>query len=160
MTARSDREAEHERTVTIVRDFDVPARVLFRAFSSPEHLRGWLGPPGYPLTLCEVDFRVGGRFRFAMTGPDGQQMMPFGGEYLTIVPNRELSYSNAFEQQGAETMVVTLRFEEHDGRTRLTQHTVFASAAMKAAHLHRGYEGGVLAGFEQLAALVAGWGGT
>ncbi len=150
-------ESAPDRTITIVRDFDVPPQVLFRAFSTPEHLRAWLGPPGYPLTLCELDFRVGGRFRFAMTGPDGRQMTPFGGEYLAIVPNREITYTNGFEQPGAETMTVTIRFEEHAGRTRLTQHTVFASATMKADHLQRGYEGGVRAGFAQLEALVRAW---
>ena len=57
----------------------------------------WFGPKGWPITLCEMDFREGGRFRFAMTGPDGKQNTPFGGEYLEIVPNRKIVYDNAFE---------------------------------------------------------------
>lgn len=149
------KSTEHERSVTLIREFDVPARFLFRAFSTPEHLKQWFGPPGYPLTLCEVDFRVGGRFRFAMTGPDGAQMPAFGGEYLTIEPDREIKYTNRFEAPGAETMIVTIALEERGSKTRLTQHTLFASIAMKEAHMQRGYEAGVRAGFDQLAAVLA-----
>jgi uncharacterized protein YndB with AHSA1/START domain len=143
--------------VVITRVFAVPARVLFAAFSAPEHLARWFGPPGWPLTLCEVDFRVGGRYRFAMTGSDGKQGPPFGGEYLEIVPNRKIVYTNAFERPGAESMVVTISFDEDErsGRTTLTVHTRFASVAMKRAHLGMGYEQGLGAALEQLADLVA-----
>lgn len=147
-------EPKSERTVVIQRTFDVPANVLFLAHSTPEHVMKWFGPPGYPLTLCEMDFRVGGRFRFAMTGPDGRQMTPFGGEYLEIVHDELIRYSNAFEEEGAETMIVTLRFTEEDGRTHLRMETVFESIAMKAEHLSMGYEQGVAAGLDQLADVV------
>ncbi len=78
-------ESIADREVVITRTYDAPARLLFEAWSKPEHLMKWFGPVGWPLTLCEVDFRKGGRFRFAMTGPSGQQNTPFGGEYLEIV---------------------------------------------------------------------------
>ena len=89
-------EPAADRTVTIARTFDAPARLLFEAYSTPKHLMKWFGPVGWPLTLCEVDFRVGGRFRFAMTGPDGVQNTPFGGEYLEIIPDRKIVFDNGF----------------------------------------------------------------
>jgi uncharacterized protein YndB with AHSA1/START domain len=150
-------EPEAEREITIVRETNVPARFLFRAWSRPEHLLTWFGPPGCPLTLCEVDFRIGGRFRFAMTGPDGVTMMPFGGSYLAIEENRLLRYSSAFEEPGAETMLVTVRFEEQRGHTTITMHTLFESIAMMHAHVGRGYRNGVNAALDQLTALVSGW---
>lgn len=70
-------------------------------------LRRWFGPKGWPPTLREVDFRPGGRFRFAMTGPSGEQNTPLGGEYPEIVPNRRIVFDNSFEQPGSEKMVVT-----------------------------------------------------
>jgi len=149
-------EPAADRTVVIERTFDLPARVLFLAYSKPEHVRKWFGPPGYPLTLCEMDFRIGGRYRFAMTGPDGKQMTPFGGEYLDIVENRRISYSNAFEKEGAETMIVTVTFTEQDSRTLLSIRTVFGSVAMKQQHMSMGYEQGVGAGLDQLAAVAGG----
>ena len=148
-------EPESDRTFVIARTIDAPARLLFEAYSAPEHLMSWFGPPGYPLTLCEMDFRVGGRYRFAMTGPDGKRGTPFGGTYLEIVPNEKIVYDNRFEMEGAETMVVAVTFEERGGKTSLTIRTVFGSLAMKKQHLGMGYEQGVGAGCDQLAAHVA-----
>lgn len=154
---RTDSAAESigDRELVIRRVFDAPARLLFAAYSTPEHVMRWFGPKGWPLTLCEIDFRVGGRYRFAMTGPDGRQNAPFGGAYLEIVPNRKIVYDNAFEAPGAEKMIVTVTFDERAGQTTLTIHTLFASVAMKDAHVGVGYEGGVGSGLDQLADLVA-----
>ncbi|MBX9587925.1 MAG: SRPBCC domain-containing protein [Hyphomonadaceae bacterium] len=148
-------EPEADRTVVITRVFDAPARLLFMAYSKPEHIMKWFGPKGWPVTLCEMDFRKGGRFRMAMTGPSGKQNTPFGGEYLEIVRNRKIVYDNAFETPGAEKMVVTVTFEEKDGKTKLTIRTLFGSVAMKNEHMGMGYEQGVNSGLDQLADVVA-----
>ena len=148
-------ESTADREVVITRTYDAPARLLFEAWSKPEHLMKWFGPVGWPLTLCEVDFRKGGRFRFAMTGPSGRQDMPFGGEYLEIVPNRKIVFDNAFEAPGSEKMITTVTFDEKDGRTTLTHHTLFASAAMKNEYVAMGFVQGVGSGFDQLAGVVA-----
>jgi len=144
-----------DRVVIITREYDAPARLLFEAWSKPEHLMKWFGPVGWPLTLCEVDFRKGGRFRFAMTGPSGKQNTPFGGEYLEIVPNRKIVYDNGFESPGAERMIVTITFDEHGGKTMLTYHTLFASVAMRNDHVGLGFVQGVGSGLDQLADVVA-----
>jgi len=149
-------ESTADREVTITRVYDCPARLLFEAWSRPEHLMKWFGPVGWPLTLCELDFRKGGRFRFAMTGPSGAQNTPFGGEYLEIVPNRRIVFDNAFEEPGAEKMVMTITFDEKDGKTTMTWHTLFASVAMKASHVGMGFEQGVGSGLDQLADVAAG----
>lgn len=103
-----------------------------------------------------MGFRVGGRFRFAMTGPEGRQNRPFGGQYLEIVPNRKIVFDNAFETPGAEKMLVTITCDELAGKTTLTIHTLFASVAMKNEHVGGGYERGVGSGLDQLADVVAG----
>jgi uncharacterized protein YndB with AHSA1/START domain len=144
-------ERTAEREVVITRVFDAPAGVLFEAFSRPEHVSRWFGPRGWPVTLCEMDFRVGGRFRFAMTGPGGVQGTPFGGEYLEIVPDARIVYDNGVELPGAERMVVTTTFTEQGGRTTLTIHTLFASVAMRDEHVGGGYVDGVGSGLDQLA---------
>jgi uncharacterized protein YndB with AHSA1/START domain len=144
-----------DREVVITRTFDAPARLLFEAWSRPEHIKRWFGPVGWPVTHCEMDFRKGGRFRFAMTGPGGEEGPPFGGEYLEIVPHRRIVYDNAFEAPGSEKMIVTVTFEENAGRTLLTIHTLFATAAMKNEHVGMGYVEGVGSGLDQLADVVA-----
>ena len=147
--------SEDDRSVVITRTFDAPARLVFQACSKPEHVRRWFGPVGWPLTLCEMDFRVGGRYRFAMTGPDGVQGTPFSGTYLEIVPDRRIVYDNAFELPGAETMVMRFDFTEVDGRTTMTMHTLFGSMGMKASHVGAGFVQGTGSGLNQLEAVVA-----
>jgi uncharacterized protein YndB with AHSA1/START domain len=150
----SDRTVEPvaEREVVITREFAAPARLLFEAYRNPEYLKRWFGPRGWPLTLCDMDFRVGGRFRFAMTGPDGVQEPAFGGAYLEIVPDRKIVYViDTF----AEPMTVTLSYDEVDGKTTLTYHTLFGSVAMKNEHMGFGFAAGVNSGLDQLADLVA-----
>jgi len=139
----------------MVRQYDAPARLLFEAWSKPEHLMKWFGPKGWPVTMCEVDFRVGGRFRMAMTGPSGVQDTPFGGQYLEIVPTRKIVYDNGFESPGAPKMIVTVVFEEAGGRTTLTITTLFESIAMKIEYLGLGFEQGFGSGLDQLGDLVA-----
>jgi len=149
-------EPVSEREVTITRTFDAPARLLFEAYSKPEHIKRWFGPKGWPVTMCEMDFCVGGKFRFAMTGPSGKQNTPFGGEYLDIVPNRKIVYDNGFESEGAGRMVVTVTFDELEGgKTKLTIHTVFESIAMRNSHVSLGFEQGTNSGLDQLAELTA-----
>ncbi len=143
-------EPESEREHTITRVFEVPARILFEAFSEPEHLLRWFGPKGFPLKECDVDFRIGGTFRFAMASAEGKLLPAFGGTYLAIEKNSVIRYSSALELPDAETMIVTVRFEEQNGKTTLTQHTLFASIAMKQKHFAMGYEVGVASGLEQL----------
>lgn len=155
MPERNDPDGEpaNARDVTIVRDYDVPARYLFLAWSRPEHVRNWFGPVGWPITLCEIDFRVGGRFRFAMTGPSGVQNTPFGGTYLEIVPDRKIVFDNGFE--GAdESMIMSVTFEEKNGRTRLTHHTLFSTVAMYQSHVGQGFVEGTNSGLDQLGDVV------
>ena len=123
--------------------------------SKPEHIKRWFGPVGWPVTLCEMDFRVGGKFRFAMTGPSGKQNTPFGGTYREIVQDRKIVYDNGFESKDSGRMVVTVSFDEQDGKTTLTVHTVFQSIAMYRSHVSRGFEQGTNSGLDQLADLAA-----
>ena len=144
-----------DRELTVVRVFDAPARVLFKAHAERDHIMRWFGPAGYPVTHCELDFRVGGKWRMAMTGPDGTQNPPFGGTYLEIVPDRKIVWDNGFEAEGSPRMVTSFLFEEVDGKTTLTMKTVFESKAMRDEYLGVGMEEGINSGLDQLQAVVA-----
>ena len=149
-------EPEADREITLTRVYDAPARLLFECWSKPEHVMKWFGPVGWPLTLCEIDFRKGGRFRFAMTGSSGKQNTPFGGEYLEIAPPRRLVFTNGFEQPDAERMIWTVTFDEKGGKTTLTIRTLFSTVAMKNSHVEMGFRQGLGSGLDQLADVVAG----
>ncbi|MDP2342140.1 MAG: SRPBCC domain-containing protein [Deltaproteobacteria bacterium] len=152
----SSSEPVADRELVIERVIDAPARLVFLAHSKPEHVTRWFGPRPYPLTFCEMDFRVGGRFRFAMTGPSGVQNPFFGGEYLEILPDQKIAYTNGFEAPGSEQMIVTLTFVERAGKTTLTMHTLFSSIAMKDEHVAMGFKEGVNIGLDQLVDVVGG----
>lgn len=141
-----------DRELTLTRVIRAPARILFDAHRRPEFLRRWFGPASCPLASVELDFRVGGRYRFVMKGPGGPA---FGGEYLAIVEDRRIAYTSTLEEPGAETMVVTVTLDEDDGVTTLTHHTRFASARMRSEHFGRGYEVNLGSTLDVLAALAA-----
>jgi len=154
VTANKD-DSTADRECIIQREFDAPAGLLFLAWTKPEYITRWFGPVGYPVTMCEMDFRVGGKFRFAMTAPDGTLNTPFGGTYREIVPDKKIVFDNGFESHGAGRMVVTVTFEESRDRTLLTVHTVFESVAMRNEHLRAGFVEGSNSGLDQLTGVVA-----
>lgn len=159
MTQRQNESGHEEpiedRLFIVERVFDAPAALLFEAYSTPEHLMRWYGPEDYPLTMCEVDFRVGGTYRFAMTGPDGVQMTPFGGHYLEIVPDEKIVYDDAWEGSDVPAMTITVTFTERDGRTTLRVETLFPSVAVKEKHLKMGMKEGFNSALDQLEALLS-----
>lgn len=163
MTQDENSKPLASRTASIRRKMNVPAKYLFAAHAAPELLMRWFGPVGYPVTLCDIDFRVGGRWRMAMTGPDGLQGPPFGGTYREIAPNSRIVYDNGFEEAGggslnlqnAGTMVMTVTFEEADSATTVTVSTLFETVEMKQEYLGVGMLEGISSGFDQLEVVVA-----
>jgi uncharacterized protein YndB with AHSA1/START domain len=154
MTPPTKTESETDRQIIIVRQFDAPARVLFLAYSKPEHLKQWFGPVGWPLTRCEMDFRVGGLYRFAMTGPDGAEGPLFGGEYLEIEPGKRLVYTNGFEAPGSPRFEVAITFDEAGGKTTLTMVSTFESKAVRDQYVELGFKEGTNSGLDQLAGVA------
>jgi uncharacterized protein YndB with AHSA1/START domain len=96
-------------TIRLARDFDAPPSEIFEAWTKPEHVTCWWDAAGDPLTLCEIDLRPGGSFRFVTRGhPD----LPFAGVYREIAPPDRL----IFEALGSTGRVL---IREADGRTHM-----------------------------------------
>jgi uncharacterized protein YndB with AHSA1/START domain len=161
---QSKTESVADRTASISRKMNVPARYIFAAHSKAEHLMRWFGPVGYPVTTCDIDFRPGGTWRMVMTGPDGVEGPPFGGTYHEIVPNSLIVYDNAFEDgkggdmnlQSAGRMTMTTTLVEVDGHTTVTVSILFATVAMKQEYLGIGMLEGISSGFDQLEGVAKG----
>ena len=85
---------ETER-MTITRVFDAPRELVWKAWTDPKYVMLWWGPKGFTCPACEIDFRVGGKFRFCMRMPDGQEGWN-GGEYHGIVLHEKIVYSMYF----------------------------------------------------------------
>jgi uncharacterized protein YndB with AHSA1/START domain len=134
MPSNSATAEQRELVLEIDRIFEAPRELVWRLWRDPEHMVRWHGPEGYALKACEMDFRVGGKWRRCMSMHPGHEHW-ISGEYLEIVEPERLSftYINAFD--GFET-VVTMDFSEiAPGRTRmLFRQTPFISREERDAH--------------------------
>jgi uncharacterized protein YndB with AHSA1/START domain len=144
----AEREVFHRRT------YDAPARIVFLAFTTAEHLQKWWGPKPYPVTHCELEFKVGGKIRYAMTGPDGVRTPFSAGEFLVIEPNQRIMWSQTFEGSGVAPMTVDVTFVEKNGKTELTVHSIFPTVQVKGEHVKMGFEQGLGMGLDQLRDVV------
>lgn len=98
-------------TVRLHRVMKAPAERLYRAFTTAEAMAKWLPPHGFTCTVHHLDVRVGGSFRMSFTNFTTQQGHTFGGEYLELVPNTRLRYTDQFDDPnlpGVLQVTVTL----------------------------------------------------
>ena len=72
---------------------DVPAELVWKAWTTPEHLKHWFCPKPWTVTDCEIDLRPGGIFRTVMRSPEGQEF-PNVGCYLEVMPNERLVFTD------------------------------------------------------------------
>ena len=81
-----------DTSIVVRREFGAPAAKVWQAMTEPDHLRRWLGNPGFPLTTCEMDVRVGGRDRLLGKFVDGSESR-FEAQYFDVVPEKRLVYA-------------------------------------------------------------------
>jgi uncharacterized protein YndB with AHSA1/START domain len=111
-----------EREVTLVRTFDAPRDLVFRAWTEPKHLQQWWGPACWTNSVAEVDLRVGGAWKVVMRAPDGGEY-PCVGIYREIdAPTRLVFTNDAVATDGTRLLdgLTTVLFEEEGGKTKLT----------------------------------------
>jgi uncharacterized protein YndB with AHSA1/START domain len=148
-------EIESDRVLVITRTFAAPRRVVFDAITKPEHVRRWYGCDAMTMTVCEIDLRPGGRWRYVLRMTDGSEH-GFGGEYREVVPPERIVCTENYEPLGpGHEMVATVTLEEHAGRTTLQNRLVYQSRADRDGHIGAGMEAGMRESHERLAALVA-----
>jgi uncharacterized protein YndB with AHSA1/START domain len=142
-----------DREIVLTRVFDAPRRLVFDAFSKPELLKRWFGPRGWSLTVCEVDLRVGGSWRFVLRGPDGKEM-GMRGVYREVVPPERSVHTESFDDYPGES-VVTAVFTEQAGKTLLTATVLYSSKEIRDAVVQSGMEHGAAESYDKLAELLA-----
>jgi uncharacterized protein YndB with AHSA1/START domain len=131
MTTADAATSTADREIVLSREYDAPRELVWRAYTDPAHLPNWWGPNGFTNTVHEMDVRVGGRWRFIMHGPDGTDY-PNRIVYQEVTPPERLVFlhgEDVDDDPGA--FHVTVTFDDLDGRTRVTQRMLFATAAQK-----------------------------
>jgi uncharacterized protein YndB with AHSA1/START domain len=110
--------APTERKLVFTRVLDAPRSLVFDAWTKPEMLKHWFGPRGWSLVVCEIDLRVGGRWRFVLRGPDGAEI-GMRGVYREIVRPERTVYTETFDHIPGQSLVTGV-LAEHGGQTMLT----------------------------------------
>lgn len=144
-----------DREIAMTRTFDAPRRMVWDAYTRPELIRRWLlGPDGWTMPVCEVDFRVGGSFRFVWR--KGDHEMGMGGVYREIVVPERIVSTEQFDDPWYEgEAVATLVLTERDGKTTMTTTVLYASKEIRDGVLKSGMESGVATSYDRLAAILA-----
>ena len=146
-------ERTSDRELVVTRTFNAPARIVFVAWTRPELITRWWVPKstGMSLLSCEMDVRVGGRYRLAF-GHDASNAAEFFGRYVEVTPHSRLAWTN--EEGGDAGPVTTVTFEERGGKTLLVLHELYPSKeALDAAGT--GAADAMSESFEQLDELLA-----
>lgn len=141
--------------VVITRVLDAPRGMVFDAFTKPDLVRRWLlGPPGWTMPVCEIDLRVGGKYRYVWENADGQRMA-MGGTFTEIVRPARMVATQLFDEDwtGGETLVMT-EIVELKGKSTVTTTVHYASREARDAALQTGMAQGMESGYERLEDLL------
>ena len=149
-----------------LREIDLPAADVWRAWTEPELLKQWFCPRPWKVVECEIDLRPGGVFRTLMQSPEGQNMPAGAGTYLVVEPEKRLVWTNALgpgfrpnpqpeNSSAGFAFVADLRLDAlRNGRTRYHARVMHASQAARDAHVAMGFEAGWDAALDQLVELM------
>jgi uncharacterized protein YndB with AHSA1/START domain len=144
----------HEGSQLVIsRTFAAPAALVYEAMTNPEHIRRWWGAGHGEVTTCEVDLRVGGRWHFAQTGPDGQEVS-FSGEYRELDPPGHLVHTEVFDNIQSPPSLVESTLTEQDGKTTLHAVITYDSPETVDMVLASGMEVGLNDSYDALERIV------
>ena len=112
------KENEDKRTLTLKRTFNAPVKLVWDAWTQPEHIANWWGPKGMKTKIVEHDFKVGGKWKYTLVMPDGSQFIGEGVYSLIVVLKKIFSSANFKPMtEGVEIQAV---FEEDGEKTNFT----------------------------------------
>ncbi|MEN3110749.1 SRPBCC family protein [Uliginosibacterium paludis] len=138
-------------TVELHRVLRAPPEKVYRAFLDPLALARWIPPYGFLCSVSHLDARVGGSFRMSFTNFTTGHSHSFGGDYLELVPNERLRYTDKFDDPnlpGTLTVTVTLAAVSCGTGLRVVQEGIPAAIPVEMCYL--GWQESLL----QLAQLV------
>jgi len=140
-----------DRELVMTRVFDAPRRLVYDAHTKPELVRQWLlGPPGWTMPVCEMDVRVGGKYRWVWKSERDGTTMGMGGVYRDVTaPERLVSTEKFDEAWYPGESLNTLVLVEQGGRTTLTQTMRYESREAREAVVKSGMEKGVAASYHR-----------
>ncbi len=146
--------------VTVTRAFDAQPDLVFAAFTKPPLVQKWLlGPPGWSMPVCDIDFKVGGKYRYRWRSDKDGTEFGFVGTFKEIEAPRLIVHSEKFDEKyGDPSMpgetLVTTRFEKRGGRTVVTMTQRFESKQARDTAVGTGMTDGMEQSFKLLDQLL------
>jgi uncharacterized protein YndB with AHSA1/START domain len=119
-----------DRTITFSRVLAASPELVFACFHDPVHISNWWGPNGFSTTTYEMDFRVGGVWRYTMHGPDGTDYPNFVS-YTEIVPSRRIAYDHGTSAENPKMFEALITFAEEGAKTRVTLQLTLQDSAQR-----------------------------
>lgn len=140
------------RTLTIKKTFDVPVKLVWEAWTRPEHIAKWWGPQGMKTKIVEHDFRVGGKWKYTMAMPDGSAFIGEGIYSLIVSLQRVFSSANFIPMtEGVEIQAI---FEAKGNKTEFTFNVVHPTEEYRDQQEKMGFYNGWGSTFTRLESFV------
>jgi uncharacterized protein YndB with AHSA1/START domain len=151
-----------DREVKVTRSFRAPRALVYRAYTEPELVRRWLlGPPGWSMPICEMDVRVGGRFRWRWRSDEDGSEFGFAGTFREVQPPSRLVHTEAYDPGSVgggypdQDAIVDVTFEEEGGVTTMTTLIDFRTKESRDAAVATGMTGGMEQSYQLLDRLLS-----
>jgi uncharacterized protein YndB with AHSA1/START domain len=150
-----------DREVKVTRSFKAPRALVYRAYTEPRLVQRWLlGPPGWSMPVCEMDVRVGGRYRWRWRSNQDGSEFGFAGTFREVQPAARLVHTEAYDPgtlgdaYPGDEAIVTVSFTEEDGVTTVTTHIDFGSKEARDAAVATGMTDGMEQSYQLLDRLL------
>lgn len=151
--------------LVIRREFAAPRLLVWRAWTEPEQFARWWGPRGFTIPHCTIDLRPGGRWRYCMRSPEGEDVWAEGIYQEVVEPERIVSLDHFSDEVGHAVTIAdlgwegdwpaewrqTVTFTEHEGRTTVTVHQSVPDSVARDMQAHEGWH----SSFDKLDELLA-----
>ena len=150
-----------DREVKVMRSFRAPKALVYRAYTEPQLLKRWLlGPPGWSMPVCEMDLRVGGKYRWRWRNEENGQEFGFTGTFRELQPASKIVHNEAYDPgsvggafPGTDS-IVTVSFAEEGGVTTVTTLIDFGSKEAREAAMSTGMTDGMEQSYQFLDRLL------
>lgn len=149
--------------VRVTRDFKAPRKLVWQAHTDPKLVTRWmLGPPGWSMPVCEMDVRVGGKYRWRWRSDEGDAEFGFFGEFTDVDAPARLAHTEYYDpgnmpadMDTSKPAIITTSFTERDGITTLVSVMDFGSKEARDMAVSTGMTDGMEMGYQRLDALFA-----
>lgn len=160
MTVTAINKDPENLTMSFTAEFDATPERVWRLWEDPRLFEKWWGPPEYPATVVDHNFAPGGKVRYYMTGPDGEQYHGWS-QFIEIDPPRSLEFGDGFldddgnEVEGMPSMTSRVDITEVDSGTQMVITTTFPSLDAMNQLIEMGAEEGMKGSLSQVDDLLA-----